>query len=400
MRVFAIGDTHLKATHRRNPARIAALEQILAAVEDARPDCIVWPGDLFHERSTIDDRNLLRVFVTAMADMCPVVIVRGNHDAHRDLEIFGCLRTEHSVYVIATPRVVRLENLTIACLPFPEEGALVASGYAPADIPDAAARALDAIFMELGHELQVARDRGDATLFIGHSNVVGAKASTGQPLVGAEIALRPEHLQRLGDTPKLLSHIHEPQNIHGATFIGSIAPMDWSETSPRRFLDLEYAAGAWAITSRPIHLPGLWHVEGLLARDRFDWVVKNGPEGAVLDPPASWRGQEVRVRFKFVAADAGLLDQAKAQILAAFAEAAHLELEPVAIAEREVRAPQVVAAKTLSDKLDAWTAAVGLPTGAGVQVKLAALESTEAATLLAGIQAQLQAPRREASVAA
>lgn len=393
MRVFAIGDTHLKAAARRNAARLHALGQIVAAIEQVRPDAVVWPGDLFHERSTIDDRNLLRRYLQAIAEVCPVVIVRGNHDAHGDLEIFTHLRARHRVHLVTEPRVVHLEHLVIACLPYPEEAALVAAGYAPADIPDAASVALDAIFMMFGGDLLAARQRGVATLFIGHANVNGAKASTGQPLVGAEIALRPEHLERLGATPKLLSHIHEPQDIHGATFIGSIAPMDWAEVTPRRYLDLAFADGEWVTTSRPIHVAALWHVEGVLTRDAFDWVVKNGPDGAVLEPPASWGGQEVRVRYRFAAVDAGLLDQAKAQILATFAEAAHLELEPVAIAEREVRAPQVVAARTLRDKLDAWTSAHGLPSSAGVQTKLAALEGTDAAALLAGIQARLQGPR-------
>lgn len=392
MRVLAIGDTHLRSTSRRNAARLAALDQIVAAAEQLRPDLIVWPGDLFDTRSTIDDRNTLRHHVKALAAIASIVICRGNHDSPGDLDIFGDLETQYPVEVVTRPQVVRRISddgtvIRIACLPYPEEAGLAALGIAPPDVPDVAAAALDAIFMQFAGELY---GRGP-TLFIGHANVVGAVASTGQPLIGAEIALRPEHLDRLGpDVPKILNHIHAPQDIHGATYVGSIAPMDWGEVERKRFLVLDHDGTRWSMTSHPIDLPSLYHVEGVLSRTGFEWVVKRGPDGDVVTTPASWKGHEVRVRYRFQASEAALLAQGEAAILAEFAEASHLEIEPVAVPDRAVRAPEVAAATTTADKLQAYCALSGVEVSDGVLAKLAALETREAAEVLAQLEQRLQ----------
>lgn len=405
MRVLAIGDTHLRATSRRNALRLAALDQIVEAAAQLRPDLIVWPGDLFDTRSTIEDRNTLRRYVKALADHAPVVIVRGNHDAPGDLDIFGDLLATETIFVATRPDAetltLRSGRLRLAWLPYPEEGALAAMGIAPPDVPDVAAAALDAIFLQLASELQAAAAAGIPGLFIGHANVIGAVASTGQPIIGAEIALRPEHLDRLGpDVAKLLSHIHEPQDIHGATFIGSIAPMDWAEVTPRRFLVLDHDGTRWSMTAHPIVLPRLWHVEGTFDGQRVTWVVRRGPDGPVEVAPASFRGDEVRARFRFNASDAGRLDVARAQLLADFAEATHLEIEPVAVPDRAVRAPEVAAATTTADKLRAYCALSGVEVSDGVLAKLAALESRESAEVLAELEQRLQATAAPEGVAA
>lgn len=394
MRVLAIGDTHLRATSRRNALRIAALDQIVESAGTLQPDLIVWPGDLFDTRSTIEDRNTLRSYVKALAEIAPIVIVRGNHDQHGDLDIFGDLRTEHAITVVTHPEIyhhVGRQHFCVACLPYPEEAGLAALGIAPPDVPDAAAAALDALFMSFAGHLQAQAAAGVPGLFIGHANVVGAVASTGQPLIGAEIALRPEHLARLGpDVPKILSHIHEPQEIHGAIFLGSIAPMDWAEVTPRRFLVLDHDGTRWFTTSYQLKLPRLWHVEGVFDGQAVSWVVRKGPEGPVEATPASFSGDEVRCRFRFAAGDAGRLDIARAQLSADFAEVAHLELEPVAVPDRAVRAPEVAAATTTADKLRAYCALSGVDVSDGVVEKLAALETREAAEVLAALEQRLQ----------
>jgi len=394
MRVLAIGDAHLRTASRRNALRVAALDQIVAAAHDLRPNVIVWPGDLFDTKSTIDDRNLLRHYVKALAALAGVVIVRGNHDAPGDLDIFGDLQTAHGVKVITRPESFTVAGrCTVLCLPYPDDAGLAALGIAPPDVPDVAAAALDAIFMEFAGTLETLRREGFAlpALFIGHANVVGAVASTGQPLIGAEIALRPEHLDRLGpDVPKILNHIHAPQDVHGATYVGSIAPADWAETERKRFLVLDHDGTRWTVTSHPLQLPRLWHVEGTFDGKAVAWVVKKGPDGPVEATPASFAGDEVRVRFRFQASDAGRLDLARAQLSADFADVAHLELEPVAVPDRAVRAPEVAAAKTTADKLRAYCALSGVEVSDGVLAKLAALETQDAARVLEALEQRLQ----------
>jgi hypothetical protein len=73
------------------------------------------------------------------------------------------------------------------------------------------------------------------TLMIGHVNVAGAQLSNGQPSIGHEIELNPKHLDRLGDIPKLLNHIHKPQTIAGAHYAGSVCRLDYGEIEEKRY---------------------------------------------------------------------------------------------------------------------------------------------------------------------
>jgi hypothetical protein len=72
-----------------------------------------------------------------------------------------------------------------------------------------------------------------------------------------------------------------------------------------------------------------------------------------------------------------------------FKGAARLEIEPIAVPDRGLRAPEVQAAKTLSDKLGAWARLDNSVTPDGVYEKLAALERDEAATVLANVTDQV-----------
>jgi hypothetical protein len=392
--ILAIGDAHLKAGARRNRARLQALAQI---VREARAlpalGAIVWAGDLFHERSGIEDRNDLARVLLALADLAPVVIVRGNHDTEGDLDVFAHFRAAWPVHVVTRPTVLRVALATgghasIACLPYPTEGALVAAGVAPGDLATTAGDALRTILLDQAAELESARARGDLALFAAHATIAGAVTSAGQPLIGAEIALDGALLDGLGNLPKILNHIHAPQTVHGgAVYVGSIAPMDWGETERKRYVVVSWAAEGWSVESRPLDVPPLYHVEGELTSDSVAWRVRRGPDGPIDLPPASWAGAEVRVRVRFAASDAGRLAAARAEILETFAEAAHVEVEPVAVPDRAVRAPEVAAAVGLAHKLRAWATVAGRTTSAGVLAKLAQLEALDPAAVLADVDA-------------
>ena len=71
---------------------------------------------------------------------------------------------------------------------------------------------------------------------IGHANIVGAVASTGQPQIGQEISVSQAHLARLGDCVKVFNHIHKHQRIGDAWYVGSLCRMDWGEVEVKGFL--------------------------------------------------------------------------------------------------------------------------------------------------------------------
>lgn len=406
-----IGDFHA-GPGPRNPARYRALDQVIAeGLALPSLGAWLWPGDLSHQRQTIDDENALIERLRRMSASAPVVLVYGNHDAPGDLDKFAFVSAGNPIYVVDRPQVLRIRLATmafasIACLPYPHKHGLVLAGVANPDIVDEAANALDAIFMQFEMELADARAKGDLTLFIGHANVGGAVTSSGQPNIGREIELSPRHLDRLGPIYKGLNHIHKAQEIHGAHYPGSICRLDWGEIEEKRWLEVEYDGGPSAssyhvVTSHAIGVMPMYHVEGELTRDGFTWRVTAGPGGELQEAPhamcascqghrecdgdrcatcdgvgevVSWKGCEVRVRYRFAQSEARIVDKAK--VLAEFAEAVpHLSFDPIAVPDRALRAPEVAAAKTLNEKLAAWCELAGTVASEGVLQKLARLEN-------------------------
>lgn len=443
-----IGDFHAKPDA-RNPDRYRALDQIIReGLQLPELGAWLWPGDLNDGRMSIDDKNALRLRVQQMAERAPVVICYGNHDLPGDLDFLAHLRAGFPIYVIETPECLRIrlatgENATVFVLPYPTKAGLASLGVAPADVVDVAAGALDAIFIGAAAELEEQGGRdGDLTLMIGHVNVAGSITSVGQPNIGHEIEIGTGHLERLGDIYKGLNHIHKGQQIAGAWYPGSVCRLNWGEIEEKRYLVVSYdripvcaicgkpaacfgcyedpsgadqyacdgccghgnedgwckpiseggisdAPRSWVHTveSKSIAVAPMYHVEGLLTRHTFDWQVTAGPGGVVLEKPASWRGCEVRVRYKFNQSEKSALSTA--MVLAEFAEALRLEVEPIAVPDRALRSPAVAAARTLPEKVAAYCQVEQL--APAVAAKLGRLEHAEPVQILTDVQRDLRA---------
>lgn len=249
-RAVALGDAHL-GPNARQADRLRALDTIIDAGIDLGLSlgCWLWPGDLFHAKSAIADRNELAPRLIRMANAAPVVGCRGNHDAPGDLAIFEALATQWPIAFVERPQVVTVATPTghvlhVFALPWPEEAGLAAAGVAPGAIPAAAREALNMIFIDAGAQLAQARADGHLTAFIGHCTVVGAVASNGQPQAGLGIEIDAELLAHLGDCPKICNHIHRPQEVAGAIYVGSICRLDFGEREEKRFLVVEWQEAA------------------------------------------------------------------------------------------------------------------------------------------------------------
>ena len=399
-----IGDLHLDERSPRNADRLHALDQIVAECLD-RPNLAAWllPGDFVRGLQaplTIGDRNALDGRLMRMADRAPVVTTYGNHDAPGDLDGFANLRASYPIFVIDRPHVLSVRLATgamasIACLPYPRRGGLIAAGTTAADTFDAGREALAAVVRGLALELHEARARGEITLSVGHLNVGGALASTGQPQIGREVELDPASVQALVEHGYVgLNHIHAPQAIHGAYYAGSVAPMDFGEREQKRFLVVRYrkpdtldeaikVGWVWDIESHALRVPAMYHLEGELTRTGFRWwepgiaedeYDRMGPRWTLR--AALFANSDVRVKFTYLPAEKDVLDFAL--VKAPFAGARTLKLVPVPILDQAIRAPAVIAATTVVDQVRAYCAEQGIAVTDGLLAKLDTLQAPEA----------------------
>jgi len=398
--IVQIGDIHASPGP-RNADRYAALDQIITEASGLdRLGAFAIPGDLFDALSTTDDRNALDTRLQRMAGLAPVVICYGNHDRDGDLDGFARLGSRWPILVVDRPQCVRLAlatgiTATIFALPYPNKARLVSAGVAVGDVVDVAGDLLEPIFMAAAVTLADARARGDRTLMIGHINIAGAVASTGQPNIGHEIELSPRQLDRLGPIPKLLNHIHRPQQLAGAYYAGSICRMDYGEIEDKSYLVLTLEdvddpveeASAWSIARRPLAIPPMFHVEGRLTRERFALAETCVAEARRRYDEDDWTGCDVRVRYTYAASERAVLDEAP--LRARFATALRVKIEGVAVPDRTLRAPTVAAATTLRDKLAAYLGVDALP--ADVAHKLDRLVSLDSAVLIARVGDEIAA---------
>lgn len=383
-----IGDTHLHPGPRQQD-RIAALNQILARAHQIAAAgelaAVFWPGDFFHQKSTPEDRNVLAGFLQSFARLAPVVGVYGNHDVPGDLEVFTRISAPWPIVIVDTPQIVRVRTPTkisvaVFCLPYPTRGGLVSAGVAHASLVDEAAIALDAIFLQMAEELREARSDGFVTATLGHVNVGGAVLSSGQPNIGAEIELTPALLERLPSGPVALNHIHRHQMIGRAIYAGSIARMDFGEAEEKVFIEYTFDDQAsqvqWSSHWRPLDVPQQFAVTGKLTRAGFEVTTVNGlePSGIV------WAGADVRVRYTFLQADAGVivLDLIRAQ----FAGCRSLKLEGLPQLTHQMRAPEIAAAVTLNEKVGLYCERHGIAMTDHMGDKLTALQAHDADAIL------------------
>lgn len=395
-----IGDVHLQCGHPRNEDRLQALNEI---IDETHTECVsayLIPGDLFHMKSTAADRNLLADRLQDLSAHAPVVLVRGNHDAIGDLDIFARLKSRWPVYVVTRPQVLQVplptgDTAAIACLPYPDKGGLVVQGVAPGETSQTGLELLDAIFMQFAHELSTLRVSGCIPLFVGHVNVRGSISSTGQPQVGTEVEIDVGHLARLPVVYCGLSHIHRPQEIGRGVYAGSIARLDFGEVEEKSYVVVtcEPDASGWTAVyeRRPLDVPPMFHIDSRLDRHGFsvDSMDESHDEEIHRRLAAKdWAGTDVRVRFRFRASERSILDP-ETTIRPLFAGALRLKIEGIAEPDRDLRAPEVAAAATLEQKLAVYRKVEQLPPS--LVEKLAMLEQHELEHVLAHVATLVKA---------
>lgn len=402
--VIQIGDGHFGPRGGRNEDRYAALEQIVSygigLADEGRLAAWVWPGDLGDARLPIPDVNRLDAYIQRMADFAPVIICYGNHDLPGDLDSFARIGARHEIQVVNQPKLVEVEFASgaygmVFVFPYPHKAGLVSMGIAGEQIPQEAHAALDAIFMKAAADLATL-DSTWVKFMIGHVNVAGSVASTGQPQIGKEIELSAATLSRLGPIYKGLNHIHRHQVVSDAVYAGSFCRMDYGENEPKGFIEIEFQKDGdewehrWGF--RELLVPRQISIEGTLGADGFiasmiDDVAFETAEQVFGFTQADMDGADVRVKYHYRKVDAGVIDLDHIRQWVGIPRS--LKTEPMPIIERDIRAPEVAAAKTLDEKAQAFCRLNGIAWTEGLADKLTALQAKDGIAVLAEVMEAL-----------
>ncbi len=238
MRFIHTADWHLgRLFHGRSLTEDQAyvLDQLVALVEDARPDAVLIAGDVYDravpppEAVSLLDETLSRIVLGAGV---PVVMIAGNHDsadrlgfgarllAGRGLTIAGPVTAE----VVRVPFEARGVRAVVHALPYAEPAAV--RDALGAEFPDH-----DAALAAMLAAVRAAQPAGARSVVLAHAFVAGGEVSESErPLsVGGSGAVSAAHFA--GFDYVALGHLHRPQRVGAdhVQYAGSLLKYSLSE---------------------------------------------------------------------------------------------------------------------------------------------------------------------------
>lgn len=374
-RVAIIADSHFDEGSRF--AECVKVHDFIA--EDiARKECdlAIHTGDVYERASTPEERRAVACWVTDVTQTCPLLTVKGNHDAARDLMLLTMLETKHPVIVEEAAGVHVIGGCVVGCLAWPNKASVLAlardRGWSHEEGELVAGAALRAVLLGLGQhmdEVQQARGLEHAPrILAAHAMISGSKVSTGQPLVGCDLELGLNDLALARASLTALGHIHLGQQwattstVETVVYPGSPRRTAYGETETKGYVIADFEGAklvSWQRVETPcapmVLLEATW-TDGEEDGD-IEWTT---PEAREALPP----GAEVRVRYRVDADQRAIARIAFEELREVFlaAGAADVKLEERVAATSEARAPEVATALTLPDKLNAlWRARGNTP---------------------------------------
>ena len=224
----------------------------------------------------------------------------------------------------------------ILCVPYPDRGGAIAAGMSGNELFDQMIR----------KHLQDIEENDWVT--VGHFNVAGSVASTGQPQIGREIEANTELIDELAEHgPVVLGHIHKPQTIGNsarAFYAGSVTPQDWGELEEKRYLVLGEGDG--------------WLHSVPTAHRRRVAIDISWPDIVAMQPQhISWRDC-IRVRVHHPPGDLPDVDEVIRRLIPAGSAGliGDLKIECIPETTHGVRAPEIAAAESVVDQIAAYYA--------------------------------------------
>jgi DNA repair exonuclease SbcCD nuclease subunit len=383
VKLLASGDHHF-AQHRRFDECKRVHAWMVEQAREHEVDVFLSGGDVYESASTPLERHAVAEWLSPMAEVCPVVIAKGNHDKRWDLELLGRLRTRYpitveegaAVHVVGKGRT----KIAVGAMAWPERTSLLASGLAGELANQATHEALCAVLRGIGVQLQ---QYDCPRILLGHFMADGAETSTGQPLLGMPINVGLTDLALAGADLTLMAHIHKRQgwDLPGgpALYTGSPYRTDFGQLEEKSVVLAEFE-GRKLVSLEQIETPAARMVH--LDVEFRDGVLCLG-ERQLHEADFPRAGAEIRLRCKLRA------DQREAARLATretrenllAAGALHVQVEDEIIVETRARVPEVSSAVTVEQKLDVLWKAKGFEPGerrAPLLSKLAQLEEEHA----------------------
>lgn len=380
---------HISDLHIQDGPRAQEIASVLEAAGEefrrAAVDLILCTGDVFDSLSSPAERAVVKRVFRLWAEIAPVVVIKGNHDRPEDLALFdeADLRGGYPIRVFERAGSIGGSEWVVFSLPWFDK-AFIASQVSMED-EDAdslgqriqqAARSVLAGIRSLALE-----QAGDRIPILGaHVLVGGAQVSTGQTLIGTTIEIPPHDLADAGCAYVALGHVHKTQAWADGrvAYAGSPWRQNFGEPEEKgfRLVEIEQAGGLGLTTVRNdfVALPArrieLVEVDLTSASARRKFM--EDPLSLIGEQLKDCNDSLVRVRYSIDPSHLSSVDPEALEQTVRNLGAFHVKAEAIQVQSARARAPEIAAADSLVEKMNAYFRAKNIAVDEGQLARLSA----------------------------
>ena len=370
MLVCHISDLHIDRRRRLSDTR-SILEKIVSEAKDHQVDLGLIAGDIYEADTEEEERALFAEFLAAASEVCPWVVIRGNHEKSLDATVLRLLAAglKHPVRIYERPNFPS-ENLDriktasgpvgIVAIPWFTKTHMAAQ--ASADVSgDELTLAVNeqAKRLLVGAQVEVERIRAAGATPIGmhHGMIRGAKFSSGGTERGITVEFNSHDLLEVGCAYFALGHVHLAQAWHEdrIAFSGSIERQNYGEPEDKGYRLIEIDGDHFSNTFVPLPARKIVLLEA-------DWT---DPEEIGLhassycpDMP-DISGALVRFRYRIRPQDLHLVDKEAIERALYDAGAFSVKVEPDIVHQARVRSEGIARVEGMWPKVKTWDSLTG-----------------------------------------
>lgn len=358
--IMHTGDLHYDEFSPRWDETLMVQSRVALRVRERRPNLVTIGGDIYERRSTPRERLAVAGWLQAIAEVCPIVITKGNHDLELDLALLSDLQTRHPIHVVEDARVIEVAGAIIACIAWPTRAGAIDDGMAREQLRD----------VLRGLSVELADGVGSPRLALGHFDLDGARTGAGQPVIGGSVRVSLGDLGLLGAQAVLLSHIHAPQDFlfceTPVIYAGSPVAHDYGESEQKSVVWLEVDGDRVSFTREPTGARPMFLGEADWDPDGPGWTWLDGSPPLTMLSAEDLNGADVRFRYHVRAEHMAVARVAAKELCERLRGMGAARVTPDPVPEASVRARDgamaVVTARTLEEKMEAtWAARNDVP---------------------------------------
>lgn len=396
--IVQLSDLHFGPKHLDDKVR--CLEEVLTFLQDWPADVAAIPGDIYDHALRLEDdaaQQSVRLF-SALAERCPLLIVRGNFTHDRaSVHLLHYVRGRFPIHVSTEPEALWFtgtefvtvdpagscppQALALCCtLPYPSSAFLARTRtLGPQALQDLVSCTLTEILRGFA-ALVTPPDLPRILLF--HGAVRGARLTETQHAMGLDIEVARSDIEQAGFHLACCGHLHYPQQLGQLIF--------YTRGLTHDTFGEEGDKGVWLHTLTGTSVTSEFRPVSSVPQRLFEVDLTENPP-FLLPPP--WADEPCDVKVRVHLHEEQLATLRTLDLHGLFPHARSLQVERLVIPVIAVRCDAVRHAHSLPEKIRAYMEYTGQPVPSSLLTKaqlLSALDDS-ADALIAQVQAAFTA---------